>query len=82
MNVPYLHPRLPDGLKWRILGALLKLNQRPHTQKTRSAILGALGAMNIAAAFGVPGGREAIVANLLVRMVSDIEAIAYQTSPT
>jgi hypothetical protein len=66
MNVPYLHPRLPDSLKWRILGALLKLNQPPHTAKTRSVILGALGAMNIAAANGVPGGREAIVANLLV----------------
>jgi len=80
MNVPYLHPRLPDSLKWRILGALLKLNQRPHTDKTRSVILGALGAMNIAAAYGVPGGREAIVANLLVGMVSDIEAIAYEIS--
>jgi hypothetical protein len=80
MNVPYLHPRLPDSLKWRILGALLKLNQRPHSDKTRSVILAALGAMNIAAACGVPGGREAIVANLLVGMVSDIEAIAYQTS--
>ena len=76
MNVPYLHPRLPDGLKWRILGALLKLNQRPHTEKTRSVVLGALGAMNSAAAYGVRGGREAVVANLLVAMVSDIEAIA------
>jgi hypothetical protein len=78
MNVPYLHPRLPDSLKWRILGALLKLNQRPHNEKTRSVILGALGAINIAAACGVPGGREAIVANLLVGMVSDIEAIAHE----
>jgi len=76
MNVPYLHPRLPDSLKWRILAALLKLNQRHHGENTRSVILGALGAMNIAAACGVPGGREAIVANLLVRMVLDIEAIA------
>ena len=80
MNVPYLHPRLPDSLKWRILGALLKLNQRPYADKTRTVILGALGAMNIAAACGVPPGREAIVANLLVGMVSDIEALAYQTS--
>jgi hypothetical protein len=31
--------------------------------------------MNSAAAYGVRGGREAIVANLLVGMVSDIEAI-------
>ena len=80
MNVPYLHPRLPDGFKWRILGALLKLNERPHTEKTRGVILGALGAMNIAAACGVAAGREAIVANLLLGMVSDIEAIAYETS--
>ena len=80
MNVPYLHPSLPDSLKWRILGALLKLNQGPHSEKTRSVILGALGAINIAAACGVPGGRETIVANLLVRMVSDIEAIAHATS--
>ena len=80
MNFPYLQPRLPDSIKWRILGALLKLNQRPHTEKTRSVILGALGAMNIAAAYGVPGGREAIVANLLVGMVSDIETIAGETS--
>ena len=61
MNVPYLHPRLPDCLKWRILGALLTLNGRPHAEKTRSVILGALGAINIAAAPGVPAGREAIV---------------------
>ena len=80
MNVPYLHPALPDSLKWRILGALLKLNQRPHAEKTRTAILGALGAMNIAAACGVPGDREAIVANLIVEMVSDIEALAHGTS--
>jgi hypothetical protein len=39
-------------------------------------ILSALGAINIAAACGVPEGREAVVANLLVGMVSDIEAIA------
>jgi len=76
MNVPYLHPRLPDSFKWRILGALLKLNQRPHTEKTRSVILGALGAMNSAAAYGVAGGREGVVASLLVGMLSDIEAIA------
>jgi hypothetical protein len=80
MNVPYLHPRLPDGLKWRILAALLKLNERPHPEETRSAILGALGAMNLAAAYGVSGGREAIVASLLVGMVSDIEAIANEAS--
>jgi hypothetical protein len=80
MNVPFLHPRLPDSLKWRILGALGKLNQRPHTEKTRGVILGALGAMNAAAAYGVPRGREAIVANLLVGIVSDIEAIAYGIS--
>jgi hypothetical protein len=80
MNFPYLHPRLPDSIKWRILGALLKLNQCPLTEKTRCAILGALGAINIAAAYGAPGGREAIVANLLVGMVSDIEAIAYEAS--
>jgi len=80
MNVPYLHPRLPDSVRWRILGALLKLNQRPHSEKTRSVILGALGAINIAAACGVPGGREATVANLLVGMVSDIEALAHGTS--
>ena len=76
MNVPYLHPRLPDSLKWRVLGALLRLKERPHTEETRNVILGALGAMNIAAAYGVPAGREAIVANLLVGIVSDIEAIA------
>jgi hypothetical protein len=64
MNVPYLHPKLPDSVKWRILGVML----------------GALGAINIAAACDVPGGREAIVANLLVGMVSDIEAIALETS--
>lgn len=52
------------------------LNQRPHTEKTRSVILGALGAMNSAATCGVRGGQEAFVANLLVAMVSDIEAIA------
>lgn len=80
MNVPYMHPRLPDSLKWRILGALLKLKECPHTDKTRSVILGALGAMNVAAAYGVRDGREAIVANLLVGMVSDIEAIACETS--
>jgi hypothetical protein len=76
VNVPYLHPRLPDRLKWRILGALLKLHERPHTEKTLSVILSALGAMNIAAACGVREGREAIVANLVIEMVSDIEAIA------
>ena len=80
MNVPYLHPRLPDSLKWRILEALLKLNKRPHTERTRSVILGALGAINIAATCGVPRGRETIVANLLVGMVVDIEAIAHATS--
>jgi len=76
MSVPHLHPRLPDSPKWRILRALLKLNQRPQTEKTRCVILGALGAMNSAAAYRAPGGREAVVANLLVGMVSDIEAIA------
>ena len=60
----------------RILAALVKLNQRPRSENTRSVILAALGAMNIAAAYGVPGGREAIVADLLVEMVSDIGAIA------
>lgn len=80
MNVPYLHPSLPDSLKWRILGALLKLNERPRTEKTRSVILAALGAMNFAATYGVREGREAHVANLLVGMVSDIEAIACETS--
>ena len=77
MNVPYLHARLPNSLKWRVLGALMRINQRPsaYTESTRSAILGALGAINLAAAQGVPEGREAIVANLLVQMVSDIEAI-------
>ena len=77
MNVPYLHARLPNSLKWRVLGALMRINQRPsaYTESTRSAILGALGAINLAAAQGVPEGREAIVANLLVEMVSDIEAI-------
>lgn len=43
MNVPFLHPRLPDSLKWRILGAIGKVNQRPHTEKTRRVILCALG---------------------------------------
>lgn len=78
MNVPYLHARLPNGLKWRVLGALMKINQRPSafSKSTRRAILGALGAMNLAAAQGVHKGREAIVANLLAEMVSDIEAIA------
>jgi len=33
-----------------------------------------------AAAYGVPRGREAIVAKLLVGIVSDIEAIAYGIS--
>ena len=56
----------------------MKINQRPpaYTERTRGAILGALGAMNLAAAHGVREGREAIVANLLPEMVSDIEAIA------
>ena len=78
MNVPYLHTRLPNSLKWRVLGALMKINQRPfaYTESTRRSILGALGAMNLAAAHGVREGREAIVANLLAEMVSDIEAIA------
>jgi hypothetical protein len=78
VNVPYLHARLPNTLKWRVLGAFMKINQRPsaYTEKTRSAILGALGAMNLAAAHGVHEGREAIVANLLAEMVSDVEAIA------
>ena len=77
-SVPYLHARLPDSLKWRVLAALMKINQRPsaYTERTRRAILGALGAMNLAAAQGVREGREAIVANLVVEMVSDIEAIA------
>ena len=78
VNVPYLHARLPDSLKWRVLGALMKINQRPsaYTESTRRAILGALAAMNLAAAHGVGEGREAIVANLLAEMVSDMEAIA------
>ena len=69
MNFPYLQPRLPDSIKWRILGALLKLDQRPHTEKTRSAILGALGAINIAAAYGVSGGRisDGLQLKLVVR---------------
>jgi len=77
-TVPYLHARLPDSLKWRVLGALMKINQRPsaYTERAYSAILGALGAMNLAAAQGVREGREAVVANLVVQMVSDIEAIA------
>ena len=77
MNVPYLHASLPNSLKWRVLGALMRINQRPsaYTENTRRTILGALGAMNLAASQGVPEGREAIVANLLVQMVSDIEAI-------
>ena len=76
--VPYLHERLPDSLKWRVLGALMKINQRPsaYTERAHRAILGALGTMNLAAALGVREGREAIVANLVVEMVSDIEAIA------
>ena len=76
--VPYLHERLPDSLKWRVLGALMKINQCPsaYTDRAHRAILGALGAMNLAAALGVREGREAIVANLVVEMVSDIEAIA------
>jgi hypothetical protein len=78
VNVPYLHARLPSTLKWRVLGALMKINQRPsaYTESTHGAILGALGAMNLAAAHGVREGREALVANLLAEMVSDIEAIA------
>jgi hypothetical protein len=78
VNVPYLHARLPDSLKWRVLGALMRINQRPraYTAGAKGAILGALGAMNLAAVQGVREGREAIVANLLVQMVSDIEAIA------
>jgi hypothetical protein len=61
-----------------VLGALMKINQRPfaYTESTRRSILAALGAMNLAAAHGVREGREAIVANLLAEMVSDIEAIA------
>jgi hypothetical protein len=56
----------------------MKINQRPsaYNESTCRAILGALGAMNLAAAHGVPEGREAIVAKLLAGMVSDIEAIA------
>jgi hypothetical protein len=69
VNVPNLHPKLPDGLKWRILGALLKLNEQPHGENTRGVILRALGVMTMAAACGVPGGREAFVANLLVGIV-------------
>jgi hypothetical protein len=78
VNIPYLHARLPNSLKWRVLGALMKINQRPsgYTENTRRAILGALAAMNLTAAHGVRDGREAIVANLLTEMVSDIEAIA------
>ena len=78
MNVPYLHARLPSTLKWRVLGALMKINQRSTAcpESTRTAILGAIGAMNLAAAHGVREGREAIVANLLAGIVSDIEAIA------
>ena len=78
VNVPYLHARLPNSLKWRVLGALIKINEREsaYTESTRRAILGALGAMNLAAAHGVHEGREAIVANLLAQMVSDSEAIA------
>jgi hypothetical protein len=78
VNVPYLHARLPNNLKWRVLEALMKINQRPSafSERTRRTILGALGAMNLAAAHGVHEGREAIVANLVVGMVSDIEAIA------
>lgn len=78
MNVPYLHTRLPNSLKWRVLGALMKINQCPSafSESARRAILGALGAMNLAAAQGAREGREAIAANLVVQMVSDIEAIA------
>ena len=78
MNVPYLHARLPNTLKWRVLGALMRISQRPsaYTESSCRAILGALGAMNLAATHGVREGREAIVANLLAEMVSDIEAIA------
>jgi hypothetical protein len=78
VNVPYLHARLPNCLKWRVLGALMRINQRPsaYTASTRRSILGALAAMNLAAAHGVREGREAIAANLLAEMVSDIEAIA------
>ena len=56
----------------------MKINQRPsaYTESTCRAILGALGAMNLVAVHGVHEGREAIVANLLTEMVSDIEAIA------
>jgi hypothetical protein len=56
----------------------MKINQRPfaYSESTRRSILGALGAMNLAAAHGVREGRETIVANLLAEMVSDIEAIA------
>jgi len=52
VNVPYLQTRLPNTLKWRVLGALMKINQRPfaYTESTRRSILGALGAMNLAAA--------------------------------
>jgi hypothetical protein len=69
---------LLESLKWRVLGALMRINQRPseYTESTRRAILGALGAMNLAASQGVREGREAIAANLLTEMVSDIEAIA------
>jgi hypothetical protein len=76
--VPYLHASLPDSLKWRVLGALMKINQRPsaYNESARRVILSALGAMNLAAVRGVREGREAIVANLLVEMVLDIEAIA------
>jgi hypothetical protein len=56
----------------------MKTNQHPHayTENTCRVILDALGAMNLAAAEGVREGREAFAANLLVEMVSDIEAIA------
>ena len=65
-------------MKWRVLGALMKINQRPsaYTESTLATILGALGAMNLAAVHGVREGREAVAANLLAEMVSDIEAIA------
>jgi hypothetical protein len=81
MNVPYpyLHPRLPDSLRWRVLGALIRIKQAQSdkfSERTNSALVGALGAMNLAAAIGVSEGRESIVASLIAEMVADIEAIA------
>jgi hypothetical protein len=51
------------------LEALLKLNQRPHSEKMRNMILAGLRAMSIAAAYGVAGAGTQSFANLLVGMV-------------